>query len=53
MGDNDANSKKRKTKYITSYSAMSQALVEQRLGFAELKGIPVERVMDFDKYIQA
>ena len=38
--------------YITSYSAMTQVLAEKRLEFriGELKGIPVERMMGFDKY---
>lgn len=47
MGDDNNNLKKRKSKWTTSYSNMTIAQAEERLGFRirSLKGIPVQRML--------
>ena len=53
MEDDDATSPmKRRMKWKTPYSQVTQVLAEKRLGLriGELKGIPVGGMMGFDKY---
>lgn len=47
MGDDSANQNKRKSKWITSYSNMTQADADKRLGFRaeELKAVSVARML--------
>ncbi|KAF8534429.1 hypothetical protein BDD12DRAFT_809376 [Trichophaea hybrida] len=53
MGDDDTNQKKRKPKWITSYSKMSIRETEKRLGIRidELRAVPVDQMLANAKHI--